>query len=169
MAGVGGVGKPRLSFAARSRPANLANADAIRYYLAHGRQQNHPDSRGGRAGSAQRPQRLGRARLAELCRRMAQPRGHGSFCRALNLPMRWRCRALVLTSHAAFGARSGVALVAMITSAKNSDWPLNVAITDLTSAGLKMPCLVRAKLNAIDLALIARKIGTAGGRGSARC
>ena len=71
--------------------------------------------------------------------------------------MRWRCRALVLTSHTAFGARSGVALVAMITSAKNSDWPLNVAITDLTSAGLKMPCLVRAKL-----ALIARKIGTLG-------
>ena len=78
------------------------------------------------------------------------------------MPMRWRCRALVLTSHAAFGARSGVALVAMITSAKYSDWPLNVAITDLTSAGLKMPCLVRAKLNAVDLALIARKIGTLG-------
>ena len=37
-----------------------------------------------------------------------------------------------------------------------------MAITDLTSAGLKMPCLVRAKLNAVDLALIARKIGTLG-------
>ena len=70
--------------------------------------------------------------------------------------------ALVLTSHAAFGAHSGVALVAMITSARNSDWPFDVAIADLTSAGLKMPCLVRAKLNAVDLALIARKIGTLG-------
>ena len=68
--------------------------------------------------------------------------------------------ALVLTSHVAFGAHSGGSLVAMITSAKNSDWPFDVAITDLTSAGLKMPCLVRAKLNAVDLALIARKIGT---------
>ena len=69
----------------------------------------------------------------------------------------------MLTSHAAFGARSGVALVAMITSARNSDWPFDMAITDLTSARLKMPCLVRAKLNAVDLALMARKIGTAGG------
>ena len=71
--------------------------------------------------------------------------------------------ALVLTGHAAFGAHSGVALVAMITSARNSAWPFDVAITDLASAGLKMPCLVRAKLNAVDLALIARKIGTLGG------
>ena len=70
--------------------------------------------------------------------------------------------ALVLTSHAAFGAHSGVALVAMITSARNSDWPFDVAITDLARAGLKLPCLVRAKLNAVDLALIARKIGTLG-------
>ena len=70
--------------------------------------------------------------------------------------------ALVLTGHAAFGAHSGVALVAMITSARNSDWPFDVAIADLASAGLKMPWLVRAKLNAVDLALIARKIGTLG-------
>lgn len=35
-------------------------------------------------------------------------------------------------------------------------------MTDLTSAGLKMLCLVRAKLNAVDLALIARKIDPLG-------
>ena len=70
--------------------------------------------------------------------------------------------ALVLTGHAAFGAHSGVALVAMITSARNSDWPFDVAIADLASAGLKMPCLVRAKLNAVDCTLIARKIGALG-------
>lgn len=70
--------------------------------------------------------------------------------------------ALVLTSHAAFGAHSGVALVAMITSAKRSAWPFDVAITDLASAGLSVPCVVRAKLNAVDLTLIDRKIGTLG-------
>lgn len=70
--------------------------------------------------------------------------------------------AVVLTGNAAFGAHSGVALVAMITSAKRSAWPFDVAITDLASAGLKVPCVVRAKLNAVDLTLIDRKIGTLG-------
>lgn len=70
--------------------------------------------------------------------------------------------AVVLTSHAAFGAHSGVALVAMITSAKRSAWPFDVAITDLASAGLRVPCVVRTKINAVDLTLIDRKIGTLG-------
>jgi mRNA interferase MazF len=70
--------------------------------------------------------------------------------------------ALVLTSHAAFGAHSGVALVAMITSAKRSAWPFDVPITDLASAGLTVPCVVRTKINAVDLTLIDRKIGTLG-------
>ena len=61
-------------------------------------------------------------------------------------------------------ARATGALVAIITSAKNSDWPFDVAITDLICAGLKLPCLVRTKLNAIDLPLIARKFGTLGAK-----
>jgi mRNA interferase MazF len=68
--------------------------------------------------------------------------------------------AVVLTSHAAFGQHSGIAIVAMITSAKRSKWPFDVGIADLPSAGLRAPCLVRGKLNAIDLTLIDRKIGS---------
>ncbi len=68
--------------------------------------------------------------------------------------------AVVLTGHAAFGQYSGTAIVAMITSARRSAWPLDVPITDLASAGLSVPCLVRAKLNSVDLRLIARKAGT---------
>ena len=67
--------------------------------------------------------------------------------------------ALVLTGSKTFGQHSGIALVAMITSAKHSAWPFDVQISDLASAGLRMPCIVRMKLNAIDLGLIARKIG----------
>lgn len=70
--------------------------------------------------------------------------------------------ALMLTSHETFGQHSGIALVAMITTAKRSDWPFDVGIADLGAAGLKVPCLVRAKINAVDCSLITRKIGTLG-------
>lgn len=68
--------------------------------------------------------------------------------------------ALVLTGHGSFGQQSGIAIVAMITSASHSSWPFDVPITDLNSAGLSMPCLVRQKLNSVALALVERKIGT---------
>ena len=68
--------------------------------------------------------------------------------------------AIILTDHAAFGAHSGIALVAMVTSAKHSAWPYDVPITDLASAGLAMPCLVRQKLNSVAFELMDRKIGT---------
>jgi mRNA interferase MazF len=68
--------------------------------------------------------------------------------------------AVILTGHSRFGQHSGVALVAMITSAKRSAWPLDMPITNLASAGLRVPCVVRAKLNSVDYRLIERKSGT---------
>jgi mRNA interferase MazF len=70
--------------------------------------------------------------------------------------------ALVLTGHQSFGLQSGVVIVAMITSAQRSAWPFDVALTDLAAAGLKVPCVVRAKLNAVDCTLIERRIGAVG-------
>ena len=70
--------------------------------------------------------------------------------------------ALVLSPHAGFGERSGVVLVAMITSAKRSDWPFDVPIVDLDAAGLRIPCLIRMKLNTIAHELVDRRIGTLG-------
>jgi len=67
--------------------------------------------------------------------------------------------ALVLTDHQPFGTHSGIAIVAMITSASRSAWPHDVPVGDLASAGLRAECVVRAKLNSIDLGLIDRKIG----------
>ena len=68
--------------------------------------------------------------------------------------------ALILSRHAGFGDGTGVAVAAMITSAQQSDWPLDVAITDLAAAGLRVPCVVRMKLNTIDYGLIGKRIGS---------
>jgi mRNA interferase MazF len=68
--------------------------------------------------------------------------------------------AVVLTGHAAFHEQSGIVLVAMITSAKRTAWPFDVPVTDLASAGLRVPCVVRSKLNSLDCRLIERRIGT---------
>lgn len=65
----------------------------------------------------------------------------------------------VVLTGSEFGSASGTALIAMVTSARSSAWPFDVAISDLDEAGLQVPCLVRMKLNTIDLRLIERKIG----------
>lgn len=67
--------------------------------------------------------------------------------------------ALVLSDATAFNANSGHVVLAMITSASNSDWPLDVSINDLDSAGLPSPSVVRMKLFTLDAQLIARKVG----------
>ena len=47
----------------------------------------------------------------------------------------------------------------MITTAARSHWPTDVPITDLASAGLRQPSVVRLKLFTLENALIARRIG----------
>lgn len=67
--------------------------------------------------------------------------------------------ALVLSDANRFNSRVGQSVLAMITSAKNSDWPLDVEIEDLDSAGLTSPSIVRMKLFTLDHQLIIRKAG----------
>lgn len=67
--------------------------------------------------------------------------------------------ALVLSDGAGFNAQVGQAAMAMITSAKNSEWPLDVEIADLDSAGLPSASLVRMKLFTLDERLVIRKAG----------
>jgi mRNA interferase MazF len=55
---------------------------------------------------------------------------------------------------------SGHKVLAMITSQKNPDWPLDTTITDNRQAGLKAPSRVRMKLFTLDNRLIVKKIGT---------
>jgi mRNA interferase MazF len=68
--------------------------------------------------------------------------------------------ALVLSDHIQFNMPSGHTVLAMITSQKNPDWPLDTTITDNRRAGLKAPSKVRMKLFTLDNRLIAKKIGT---------
>ena len=67
--------------------------------------------------------------------------------------------ALVLS----FNRPVGQAVMAMITSARNSDWPLDVEIEDLDAAGLPAPSIVRMKLFTLDEKLVLRKAGALAG------
>jgi mRNA interferase MazF len=73
---------------------------------------------------------------------------------------RKRRPALVLSDARAFNRQVGQSVLAMITSAKNSDWPLDVEIGDLDSAGLPSASVVRMKLFTLDDQLMIRKAGT---------
>jgi len=67
--------------------------------------------------------------------------------------------ALVVSSHTAFGRRAGHGVMAMITSAQNPPWPLDVPISDLAAAGLPAPSVVRMKLFTLDHRFIIAKRG----------
>jgi mRNA interferase MazF len=62
-----------------------------------------------------------------------------------------------------FSASSGHTLLAMITSAKNPPWPLDVPI-DPRRSGLSAPSKVRMKLFTLDNRLILRAVGRLDGR-----
>jgi mRNA interferase MazF len=67
--------------------------------------------------------------------------------------------ALVLSDDKAFNARIGHSVMAMITSAKHSDWPLDTAIGNLTTTGLPVPSIIRLKLFTLDNRLILERLG----------
>jgi mRNA interferase MazF len=67
--------------------------------------------------------------------------------------------ALVLSDARTFNHRVGQSILAMITSAKNSSWPLDVDISNLDVAGLSSSSIVRMKLFTLDHDLIVRKAG----------
>lgn len=66
--------------------------------------------------------------------------------------------ALVLSSEL-FNAEIRHSVMAMITTASHSAWPLDVAIANLKDAGLKKPSIIRMKLFTIDHTLILKHIG----------
>nr|VFJ67655.1 MAG: mRNA interferase MazF [Candidatus Kentron sp. DK]VFJ69919.1 MAG: mRNA interferase MazF [Candidatus Kentron sp. DK] len=68
--------------------------------------------------------------------------------------------ALVLSDRDAFNEQTDQLVLAMITSAKNSDWPLDARIENLNSAGLPSASVVRMKLFTLDTRLVIRKTGT---------
>lgn len=67
--------------------------------------------------------------------------------------------ALVLSDHTTFNDLTENCVLAMITSMKNPDWPLDVHIGSIKKAGLSAPSKVRMKLFTLDSRLIIKKIG----------
>ncbi|OGR12636.1 MAG: transcriptional regulator [Desulfobacterales bacterium RIFOXYA12_FULL_46_15] len=67
--------------------------------------------------------------------------------------------ALVLSDHKNFNDITENCVLAMITSAKNPDWPLDAPISSIKEAGLPAPSKVRMKLFTLDSRLIVKKIG----------
>lgn len=67
--------------------------------------------------------------------------------------------ALVLSDATKFNEETQNCVMAMITSTKNSDWPLDAKIGSLKKAGLPAPSKVRMKLFTLDSRLIIKKIG----------
>ncbi|MHB8347343.1 MAG: type II toxin-antitoxin system PemK/MazF family toxin [Acidiferrobacterales bacterium] len=67
--------------------------------------------------------------------------------------------ALVISSQDAQGRQTGHGVLAMITSARNPRWPLDVPISDLDAAGLPAPSVVRMKLFTLDCRFIIARRG----------
>ncbi len=67
--------------------------------------------------------------------------------------------ALVLSDAETFNKQVGQSVMAMITSAKNSDWPLDIHLDDPDSAGLPSASIVRMKLFTLDDQPVIRKAG----------
>lgn len=68
-------------------------------------------------------------------------------------------RPVVVMSSREFNKANGATLVAMITTAKVSVWPSDIALVDLEAAGLMTPCILRWRLTTLPNDLILRALG----------
>ena len=69
-------------------------------------------------------------------------------------------RPAVVLSEPTFQQDSGHLLLPMVTSARQSAWPLDGPIDNLAAAGLGQPCLVRLKLFTLDERLVLGTVGS---------
>ena len=67
--------------------------------------------------------------------------------------------AVVLSDAQAFNTPAGHSVMAMVTSERNSPWPLDYVLGDLTAAGLPAPSRVRFKLFTLDHRLVRGELG----------
>lgn len=71
-------------------------------------------------------------------------------------------RPSVILSNRVFNDRSRHSICAMITTGVHSRWEGDVAISDLDSAGLQRPCVVRWKIFTLPNQNILRRLGALG-------
>jgi len=67
--------------------------------------------------------------------------------------------ALVVSDFDSFNDITENCVLAMITSSKNPEWPLDTNIGSIQKAGLPAPSKVRMKIFTLDSRLIIKKIG----------
>ena len=70
-----------------------------------------------------------------------------------------RRRPALVISDPSFQQGSAHGLLAMITTARRSSWPLDWSLQDLDPTGLKEACCVRLKLFSLDERLIPGELG----------
>ena len=68
--------------------------------------------------------------------------------------------ALVLSNHREFSIDKSI--LSMITTAEHESWSLDTKISDLNSAGLREPSIIRFKLFTLEDNLIIKRIGSLG-------
>ncbi len=68
--------------------------------------------------------------------------------------------ALVVSQQRTFNKPAGHSVLAMITSQKNTPWPLDTKIENMQAAGLTALSMIRMKLFTLDNRLILKKIGS---------
>lgn len=78
----------------------------------------------------------------------------------LERPVSKRRPALILSAANPFGNTIGLWVLAMITSAKHSKFPLDVLLKSPETLGLKSGCMVRMKLFTLDERIFLQKLGS---------
>ena len=69
-------------------------------------------------------------------------------------------RPAIVLSGDAFNAAHRHSIVAMVTTASITRWPSDMPIRDYSKAGLRSPCVARAKVVTISDDLVIGRIGT---------
>jgi len=77
------------------------------------------------------------------------------------IPVRKR-RPVVVLSGGRFNDANGWSIVAMVTTAKETRWASDVEIRDLDTAGLRVPCVIRLRLQTMPNEIFVRSIGLLG-------
>lgn len=78
----------------------------------------------------------------------------------LDDPTEFKNRPALILSSEKFNYQAEHSIATMITSASNSEWPLDITIKDLKSCGLLKPSTIRFKFFTLDHRLIKAKIGS---------
>lgn len=84
------------------------------------------------------------------------------------MPVNKRRPAVVLSGRH-FNVANGQTIFAMITTAKATSWPSDVAIETLDEAGLQQPCVIRLRLRTLPNASILRRLGRLASADRERC